>query len=70
MRLAKSWLEWSTAQHRSAPLSVCDGVTICIGTAGWSIPRQIAGSFPEEGTALERYAAKFSVVEINSSFHR
>lgn len=45
-------------------------MTICIGTAGWSIPRQNAGSFPEQGTALERYAARFPVVEINSSFHR
>jgi uncharacterized protein YecE (DUF72 family) len=43
---------------------------INIGTAGWSIPRQNAGSFPAEGTALERYAARFQIVEINSSFHR
>jgi uncharacterized protein YecE (DUF72 family) len=41
-----------------------------IGTAGWSIPRQEAHRFPSEGTALERYSALFSVVEINSSFHR
>lgn len=41
-----------------------------IGTAGWSIPREVAGEFPPEGSALERYAARFPVVEINSSFHR
>jgi len=43
---------------------------IRIGTAGWSIPRQVAPSFPAAGTALERYAARFPVAEINSSFHR
>jgi uncharacterized protein YecE (DUF72 family) len=41
-----------------------------IGTAGWSIPREQAGSFPEEGTSLQRYAARFRGAEINSSFHR
>jgi len=43
---------------------------IRIGTAGWSIPRQVADMFPADGSALERYAARFPVVEINSSFHR
>ncbi len=41
-----------------------------IGTAGWSIPLKDAGSFPAEGTSLERYAARFGCAEINSSFHR
>jgi uncharacterized protein YecE (DUF72 family) len=41
-----------------------------IGTAGWSIPASESGHFPAEGTALERYAARFRGVEINSSFHR
>jgi len=41
-----------------------------IGTAGWSIPRDVADQFPAEGTSLERYAARFPVAEINSSFHR
>lgn len=45
-------------------------MTIKIGTAGWSIPRDIAGEFPSEGSALERYASRFDAVEINSSFHR
>lgn len=41
-----------------------------IGTAGWSIPRDLASRFPSEGSALERYAARFGCAEINSSFHR
>ncbi len=41
-----------------------------IGTAGWAIPRAVADAFPEEGSALERYAARFVAAEINSSFHR
>ena len=45
-------------------------VTIRIGTAGWSIPRQTADKFSGEGSALERYASRLSAAEINSSFHR
>ncbi|HEX8597066.1 MAG TPA: DUF72 domain-containing protein [Chloroflexia bacterium] len=41
-----------------------------IGCAGWSIPKEHAGRFPEEGTHLERYARVFPAVEINSSFYR
>lgn len=41
-----------------------------IGTAGWSIARGSAASFPAEGSGLERYAARFSCAEINSFFHR
>ena len=41
-----------------------------IGTAGWSIPAAFAKEFPAQGTHLERYAARFSAVEINSSFYR
>ena len=41
-----------------------------VGTAGWAIPADIRSQFPEEGSALERYAARFGGVEINSSFHR
>jgi uncharacterized protein YecE (DUF72 family) len=40
-----------------------------IGCAGWSIPRNSAGQLPVDGTHLQRYAARFSVVEINSSFY-
>lgn len=42
---------------------------IRIGTAGWSFPRTLDG-FPAEGSGLERYAAVFNAVEINSSFYR
>jgi uncharacterized protein YecE (DUF72 family) len=41
-----------------------------IGTAGWGLPRAWRGQFPAEGSYLERYAACFSAVEINSSFYR
>jgi uncharacterized protein YecE (DUF72 family) len=41
-----------------------------IGTAGWSIAGRVADRFPAEGSALERYSARFSCAEINSSFHR
>lgn len=41
-----------------------------VGCAGSSIPREAAPSFPAEGSHLERYAARFPVLEINSSFHR
>ena len=41
-----------------------------IGCAGWSIPRQSAEAFPIDGSHLERYAAVFGAVEINSSFYR
>ena len=41
-----------------------------IGTAGWSIARDAAERFPADGSGLERYAARFDAVEINSSFHR
>jgi uncharacterized protein YecE (DUF72 family) len=41
-----------------------------IGCAGWTIPRQHAALFPKSGNHLERYAGRFSAVEINSSFYR
>ena len=41
-----------------------------IGTAGWSIPRDLAAAFPGSGSHLERYARHFRAAEINSSFHR
>jgi uncharacterized protein YecE (DUF72 family) len=42
---------------------------IRIGTAGWSFPRALE-VFPAGGSGLERYAAVFNAVEINSSFYR
>ncbi|MBW3571273.1 MAG: DUF72 domain-containing protein [Gemmatimonadetes bacterium] len=41
-----------------------------VGCAGWTLPRNVQPAFPAEGTHLERYAARFPAVEINSSFHR
>jgi uncharacterized protein YecE (DUF72 family) len=43
---------------------------LCIGTAGWRLPKRHQGLFPAEGSHLERYAARFPAVEINSSFYR
>lgn len=44
--------------------------SIHIGCAGWSIPAAHAAHFAANGTHLERYGARFSAVEINSSFYR
>jgi uncharacterized protein YecE (DUF72 family) len=41
-----------------------------VGCAGWTLPRDVQPRFPAEGSHLERYAARFPAVEINSSFHR
>ncbi|AEU38991.1 DUF72 domain-containing protein [Granulicella mallensis] len=43
---------------------------IRIGTAAWTLPKQHASLFPEEGSHLIRYAQRLNCVEINSSFHR
>lgn len=43
---------------------------IRVGCAGWSLPRELQGRFPPDGTHLERYAARFPAVEINSTFYR
>lgn len=41
-----------------------------IGTAGWSIPRAVADRFPLTGSGIQRYAACFGAVEVNSTFYR
>ncbi|MEA2690667.1 MAG: hypothetical protein QOJ16_54 [Acidobacteriota bacterium] len=43
---------------------------LLVGCAGWSLPRLEQAEFPEAGSHLARYAARFDAVEINSSFHR
>jgi len=43
---------------------------IFVGTAGWSIPRDSAHHFTNEGTHLQKYASIMSCTEINSSFSR
>jgi uncharacterized protein YecE (DUF72 family) len=41
-----------------------------IGTAGWNIRAEHRGRFPPDGSQLQRYAARFNAVEINSAFYR
>jgi uncharacterized protein YecE (DUF72 family) len=41
-----------------------------IGTAGWSLSRAVQEAMPKDGTHLQRYADRFTAVEINSSFYR
>jgi uncharacterized protein YecE (DUF72 family) len=43
---------------------------VLVGCAGWTLPAPVLAAFPAEGSHLERYAARFPAVEINSSFHR
>ncbi len=38
-----------------------------VGTAGWAVPRAVAADFPAQGSTLERYAARFDAVEINTA---
>lgn len=46
------------------------GGSLLVGCAGWSLPKACADAFPPDGSHLERYAAVFPTVEINSSFYR
>jgi uncharacterized protein YecE (DUF72 family) len=41
-----------------------------IGTAAWSIPREVQSRFPAGDSALARYAQVLPAVEINSTFYR
>lgn len=41
-----------------------------VGCAGWAIPGADRAAFPADGSHLEKYAAVFGAVEINSSFYR
>ena len=50
-------------------------MSLLIGTAGWTVPKQHAALFPPLVTGarsshLEQYASRLHCVEINSSFHR
>jgi hypothetical protein len=40
-------------------------MSLIIGTAGWSIPAKDSSSFPQGGSNLQRYAARFRGVEVN-----
>ncbi|WP_119717965.1 DUF72 domain-containing protein [Cognatilysobacter tabacisoli] len=44
--------------------------TVRVGCAGWSIPSPHAHLFGDGDSHLARYATRFDVVEINSTFHR
>jgi uncharacterized protein YecE (DUF72 family) len=41
-----------------------------VGTAGWTIPRDVADRFAGPGSALVRYATRLGAAEINSTFWR
>ena len=43
---------------------------IRVGCAGWSLPRPAQEAFGPGDSHLARYATRFSLAEINSSFHR
>jgi len=44
--------------------------TIRIGCAGWTIPADAAADFPAGETHLQRYASRFTAVEINTTFNK
>jgi uncharacterized protein YecE (DUF72 family) len=54
------------------PVAPCHGTVqmISVGTAGWSLPRQEQHRFAEGESHLHRYASRFGVTEINSTFYR
>lgn len=41
-----------------------------VGCAGWATPRAYLDLFGDGGSVLARYATRFSIVEINTSFYR
>ena len=43
---------------------------VFVGCAGWALPAMARARFSEVGSILQRYASRFSAVEINSSFYR
>jgi uncharacterized protein YecE (DUF72 family) len=46
------------------------GDRLRFGAAGWGVATRYATEFPAGGSHLERYARRFSAVEITSSFYR
>jgi uncharacterized protein YecE (DUF72 family) len=54
--------------HADIPQPTSLGVHL--GCAGWNIRREHVRRFPHVGTHLQRYAALFNAVEINSCFYR
>lgn len=45
-------------------------MSVFIGTAGWSLPRETRAHFGAGGSVLESYATRFDAVEVNTSFYR
>src|ERR1700679_2611830 len=45
-------------------------MSLHIGTAGWSIPKEHRERFGAGDSILARYATRLNAVEINSSFYR
>jgi len=43
---------------------------VYLGTAGWTLPRDVQPRFPAEGSHLQRYAAVLPAAEINTTFYR
>lgn len=52
------------------PEAIAKTSGIYVGCAGWAIPRAYKAWFPAEGSSLERYAARCTAVEIDSTFYR
>jgi uncharacterized protein YecE (DUF72 family) len=55
---------------KAQPGSANYKASVRIGCAGWALRPQYAEHFPATGSHLERYAATFNAVEINSAFYR
>jgi uncharacterized protein YecE (DUF72 family) len=59
-----------TAVSRSKAVASAPAGAVRIGCAGWSIPSRHAQLFGEGESHLARYATRFDVTEINSTFYR
>lgn len=57
-------------EHMSPSLQGKPDASVLVGCAGWSLPSSCAAHFADGDSALQRYASRFPVVEINSSFYR
>jgi uncharacterized protein YecE (DUF72 family) len=60
----------SELQSIAPTASMASAARGLVGCAGWSLRKEMADAFPADGSHLERYAAVFPAVEINSSFYR
>lgn len=45
-------------------------MSVHVARAGWSLPKEHQGRFPDEGQHLVRYARRIPAVEVNSSFYK